>query len=220
MFTNSFEFNYLNKWNKITFTSALFYSKTEDVIHNVVIENGDTETININGTTVISPVIAKTKRNITEEFRYGIDATATYVPIKKWRFSFNAMVYNQNLSGNYNYNNSNNDLVNVSFTADQIRWYANISAKIPLLYKVDFQTNFYHIGANNNSQTKTKALNRLDFAFSRSILKNKASVSVGVTDIFNNYIRYSDTNLENSNSYNELQSDQRNIRATFTYKFN
>ena len=220
MFTNSFEFNYLNKWNKITFTSALFYSKTEDVIHNVVIENGDTETININGTTVISPVIAKTKRNIAEEFRYGIDATATYVPIKKWRFSFNAMVYNQNLSGNYNYSNSNNDLVNVNFTADQIRWYANISAKIPLLYKVDFQTNFYHIGANNNSQTKTKALNRLDFAFSRSILKNKASVSVGVTDIFNNYIRYSDTNLENSNSYNELQSDQRNIRATFTYKFN
>lgn len=130
------------------------------------------------------------------------------------------MVYNQNLSGNYNYSNSNNDLVNVNFTADQIRWYANISAKIPLLYKVDFQTNFYHIGANNNSQTKTKALNRLDFAFSRSILKNKASVSVGVTDIFNNYIRYSDTNLENSNSYNELQSDQRNIRATFTYKFN
>lgn len=219
MFTNSFEFNYINKWNKITFNSALFYSKTEDVINNVVIETGETEVITNNTSTISSPVIAKTKRNIAEEDRYGLDATVTYVPLKKWRLSLNLFMYNQNLAGNYTYTNINNQLINVNFNADQFRWTTSFSAKLPLPYDVNFQTNYYYIGADNNSQTKTKALDRLDIAFSKTILKNKASISIGVTDIFNAYRRYSTTNLGNSTSYNELQSDQRNLRATFTYKF-
>lgn len=219
MFTNSFEFNYINKWNKITFNSALFYSKTEDVINNVVIETGETEVITNNTSTISSPVIAKTKRNIAEEDRYGLDATVTYVPLKKWRLSLNLFMYNQNLAGNYTYTNINNQLINVNFNADQFRWTTSFSAKLPLPYDVNFQTNYYYIGADNNSQTKTKALDRLDIAFSKTILKNKASISIGVTDIFNAYRRYSTTNLDNSTSYNELQSDQRNLRATFTYKF-
>ena len=220
MFTNSFEFNYINKWNKITFNSALFYSKTEDVIHNVVIETGNTETVTSTNGTISAPIIAKTKRNIAEEDRYGIDATVTYVPLKKWRLSLNMFMYNQKLNGNYNYTNNNNQIVNVDFSANQFRWTGSASAKLPLIYDVNFQTNYYYIGANTNSQTKTKALDRLDIAFSKNLLKNKVAVSIGVTDIFNAYKRYSTTTLNNSISYNELQSDQRNLRATLTYKFN
>ncbi|MGJ8734448.1 MAG: TonB-dependent receptor domain-containing protein [Cellulophaga sp.] len=220
MFTNSFEFNYLNKWDKITFNGALFYSKTEDVIHNVLIETGETIVITNNSNTISTPVIAKTKRNIAEEDRFGLDATFTYVPIKKWRFSLNLFMYKQNLTGKYAYADTNNQMVNVNFNANQFRWTTSFSAKLPLPYDVNFQTNYYYIGADNNSQTKTKALDRLDFAFSKTILKNKASISIGVTDIFNAYRRYSTTNLDSSTSYNELQSDQRNLRATLTYKFN
>tara|TARA_R110002049_G_scaffold270092_5_gene447101 strand:- start:3393 stop:5810 length:2418 start_codon:yes stop_codon:yes gene_type:complete len=219
MFTNSFEFNYLNKWNKITFTSALYYKRTKDVLQNVTIETGDLETITSNGNVITAPIIAKTKRNIGKEDRYGIDLTTSYVPFQGWRFSLNTLLYKQNLTGSYLYPNSNDEFININFKANQVSWYSKFSAKFPLVYKVDFQTNFYHIGPNTNSQTKTKSLTRLDFAFSKSILKNKASISIGVTDIFNNYIRYSETNLSNSKSYNELQSDQRNLRATITYKF-
>ncbi|MCL5244760.1 TonB-dependent receptor [Cellulophaga sp. 20_2_10] len=219
MFTNSFEFNYINKWNKVTFNSALFYSKTEDVIHNVVIETGETETITANSGSISTPIIAKTKRNIAQEDRLGLDATVTYVPLKKWRLSVNLFMYNQNLTGNYTYTDSNNQLVHVDFNADQFRWTSSLSVKLPLPYAVNFQTNYYYVGADNNSQTKTKALNRLDIAFSKNIIKNRASIAIGVTDIFNAYRRYSTSNLENSTSYNELQSDQRNLRATFTYKF-
>ncbi|EWH13954.1 TonB-dependent receptor [Cellulophaga geojensis KL-A] len=220
MFTNSFEFNYLNKWDKITFNTALFYSKTEDVIHNVIIETGETEIITNSTNTIAAPIIAKTKRNIAEEDRYGLDATVTYVPRKKWRLSLNLFMYNQKLNGSYNYTNNNNQLINVDFNANQFRWTGSASARLPLMHDINFQTNYYYIGANNNSQTKTKALDRLDFAFSKNIFKNKVSVSIGVTDIFNAYRRYSTSNLDNSISYNELQSDQRNLRATFTYKFN
>ncbi|MCK0156652.1 TonB-dependent receptor [Cellulophaga sp. F20128] len=220
MFTNSFEFNYLNKWNKITFTSALYYKRTNDVLQNVTIETGDTETITSNGTDLNAPIIAKTKRNIGKEDRYGIDVTTTFVPLKDYRFSLNTLLYKQNLTGTYVYHSVTNEIINTNFEANQVSWFSKFSAKFPLIYKVDFQSNFYHIGPNTNSQTKTKSLTRLDIALSKSILKNKASISIGVTDIFNQYIRYSETQLSNSQSYNELQSDQRNIRATFTYKLN
>jgi len=223
MYTNSYEFNYINKWSKITFNSSIFYAKTTDPVYFVNIENGDLYNIddpNSPGNTITIPVIAKVKMNLAKENRYGIDLTATYVPKKYWRFSINSYLYYQYIDSEYSYTNIFDERITKKFNIDQVRCVASFNSKIPLPYKIGFHTNFYYIGANNNSETKTKSLNRLNLSISKKFMENRASITLGVRDVFNNFQRYSQTHLSNSKSKNILKSDMRYISATINYKFN
>ncbi len=223
MYTHSYELNYLNKWKKTTFTASAYHTKTMNVINVVTVETGDFDTINDTnnpGNVINVPIIGKTKVNTTTENRLGIDATATYIPVKKWRLSLNVIAYKQSLDGSFSYIDFNEKTITKNLNIDQLRWFTTIRTKVPLPYNIGLQTNFFYVGADTNSQTKTKSLNRLDFALSRNFIKDKVSVTFGITDVFNNFKRYTETILPFSSSNNLLQTDLRYVKATIVYKFN
>ena len=57
--------------------------------------------------------------------------------------------------------------------------------------------------------------------FSKDVLKDKASISLNVSDVFNSRKRIMETNIPNVvNSYSEMQWRVRQVMLTFTYRFN
>ena len=51
-------------------------------------------------------------------------------------------------------------------------------------------------------------------------MKDKATISLNVNDVFNSRKRISQTNLPTLSSYSEMQYRQRQINLSFTYRFN
>ena len=61
----------------------------------------------------------------------------------------------------------------------------------------------------------------MNLAFSKDILKDKASISLNISDVFNSRKRIMETNIPNVvNSYSEMQWRVRQVMVTFTYRFN
>ena len=61
----------------------------------------------------------------------------------------------------------------------------------------------------------------MNLAFSKDVLKDKASISLNVSDVFNSRKRIMETNIPNVvNSYSEMQWRVRQVMVTFTYRFN
>jgi outer membrane receptor for ferrienterochelin and colicins len=66
----------------------------------------------------------------------------------------------------------------------------------------------------------------MNTAFSKDVLKDKATIAFNISDIFNSRIMKSytylqnDTTLESQTSYGEMQFRKRQFNLSFTYRFN
>jgi hypothetical protein len=100
-------------------------------------------------------------------------------------------------------------------------WFTRISSKITLPYKIDWQTNATYNAPQTNAQGKSLGVASMNLAFSKDILKDKASISLNISDVFNSRKRIMETNIPNVvSSYSEMQWRVRQVMVTFTYRFN
>jgi hypothetical protein len=60
----------------------------------------------------------------------------------------------------------------------------------------------------------------MDLAISKEVLKNKATVSLNVRDVFNSRIRNQFTTTEFFQRYSESQWRQRQVTLSLLYRFN
>jgi len=59
-----------------------------------------------------------------------------------------------------------------------------------------------------------------NLAFSKDVLKDKATITLNVSDVFNSRKRIMETELAMQNTYSEMQWRERQITLSFTYRFN
>jgi hypothetical protein len=149
-----------------------------------------------------------------------MELTTTYVPKRNWRFTLNVNVFEQTLEGDYTYINSNEEEITQSFDADNLSWFSRLSAKIPLPAEIDFQTNIFYRGLTRNAQSKNLGVLTTNLAFSKDIIKDKATISLNVSDLFNSRKRISETRTENIFTYSEFQWRERQFTLSFLYRFN
>jgi outer membrane receptor protein involved in Fe transport len=72
--TDKFDVGYINRWDKVTFNTSMYFENTKNVFSFVRYENGD-----FVGTT---PVIISTPINIGKEQKFGLEFTLNYSPTK------------------------------------------------------------------------------------------------------------------------------------------
>ena len=114
---------------------------------------------------------------------------------------------------------------NLNFTQNFDRisssWFARITSKINLPYKIDWQTNATYNGPENSAQGKVLGNFSANLAFSKDVLKDKGTISFNVSDVFNSRKRTVETFLPGVvNSYSEMQWRERQFILSFTYRFN
>ena len=76
-------------------------------------------------------------------------------------------------------------------------------------------------GANQNAQSKRDGIFSLNLAASKDIFKEKASITLNVSDVFNSRKRMQTTFIPDVfNQYSEFQWRERQITLSLVYRFN
>ncbi len=234
--TDAIDVGYLKRWEKLTFNTSLYVNKTNDVFQFVRRETGDFavtvvdgEDIVVNGqvTQIIGgpdiriPVILSSPINFATEYRIGFEFTLNYSPYKWWRLNSNFNFYRVDTQGDYSYVNFNNTTVTQNFDNVANSWSTRLSSKVTLPYKIEWQTNLNYNGPQKNAQGKSLGVFAANLAFSKDILKDKATIAFNVSDVFNSRKRLMETYIPGViSSYAEMQWRERQFTLSFTYRFN
>ena len=222
-YTNAFDLGYLKRWDKLTFTTSGYFNRSTGVFQFITQETGDfveIENPDDPGNPVLVPVQVRTPINLATDERYGMEFTTTYTPKRSWRLTWNLNLFQRQLRGDFTYINFQNQEISQNFDADNFTWFTRISAKLPLPGKIDFQTNLFYRGPTENAQSKNKGILSTNLAFSKDVIKDKATLSLNVRDLFNSRKRRSETRTDNVFTYSEFQWRERQITLSFLYRFN
>ena len=222
-FTDAYDLGYLKRWDKVTFNTSAYFNHSTGVFLFVARESGDFVEIDNPddpSNPVLVPVQIRSPINLADENRIGAEFTTTYTPIRDWRLTWNLNLFQRQLRGDYTYTNYLNEEITQNFDSDNFSWFTRLSAKIPLPAKIDFQTNVFYRGRSVDAQNVNKGELNTSLAFSKDILKDKATVSLNVSDLFNSRKRKTETRTENVYTYSEFQWRERQINLTFLYRFN
>lgn len=235
--TNAIDLGYLKRWNKLTFNTSAYINITDESFQFIRKESGLFATTIIDGEDIVDPntgvvtpvggedlqvpVILSTPINLAREYRAGFEFNLNYTPYKWWRLNGNFNAFRNETQGNYSYVNYLGNTVNQNFDNVAYTWFARINSKITLPYKIDWQTNGSYIAPQTNAQGKSLGIASMNLAFSKDILKDKATIAFNVSDVFNSRKRIMETQIPNVvSSYSEMQWRERQVMLTFTYRFN
>ncbi|WP_291869032.1 outer membrane beta-barrel family protein [Maribacter sp.] len=222
-YTNAFDFGYLKRWDKISFTTSAYYNRSTGVFAFITQERGDFVEIQ-NPDDVANPILVpvqvRTPINLATDTRYGMELTTTYNPLRGWRINWNVNLFKQIGEGNYSYINFQNQTITQNFDSNNLAWFTRLSAKIPLPFKIDLQTNVFYRGPKSNTQTDYKGVLSTSLGLSKDVIKDKASLSLNVSDLFNSRKRISESKTTNIFTYSEFQRRERQITLSFSYRFN
>jgi outer membrane receptor for ferrienterochelin and colicins len=210
--TNKFDFGYIKRWDKITFNTSAYFEDTKDVFSFVRSPTGD----EVNGI----PVIRSSPINLGKEQKYGFEFTLNYNPFKIWRINSNFNFYNVKTTGENSYTDTQGNLIVQNLDNQANTWFTRISSKLTLPYKIDWQLNGTYNGEQKTAQGKSLGQFSMNTAFSKDVLKDKATIAFNISDIFNTRMMRSYTYLENQTSYGEMQFRKRQFNLSFTYRFN
>lgn len=210
--TNKFDFGYIKRWDKITFNTSAYFEDTKDVFSFVRSPTGD----EVNGI----PVIKSQPINLGKEQKYGFEFTLNYNPFKIWRLNSNFNFYNVKTTGENSYTDTQGNLIVQNLDNQANAWFTRISSKLTLPYKIDWQLNANYNGEQKTAQGKNLGQFGMNTAFSKDVLKDKATIAFNISDIFNTRKMRSYTYLENQTSYGEMQFRKRQFNLSFTYRFN
>ena len=212
-FTDAIDLGYLKKWDKLTLSTSLYGNKTTGAIQFVRRESGEFQ----NGV----PIILSSPINLATEYRSGFEFTLNYSPYKWWKLNSNFNFFYVETDGDFNYIDFNGNPVTQSFDNSATSWFTRLTSKITLPYKIDWQTNATYNGSQRNAQGRSLGIFAMNLGFSKDVLKDKGTVALNVSDVFNSRKRIMETYIPGLvESYGEMQWRVRQINLSFTYRFN
>ncbi|WP_417785188.1 TonB-dependent receptor domain-containing protein [Tenacibaculum sp.] len=223
-FTNSLDLGYNTRISKLNLGASLYYQYSTNIIQGVsILEEriigDDTTPTNV---TVRQPV------NLNDENRYGFEFTTNYNPTKKVRLSasFNYFKFNTD-AFTYVYTAANGDQVITPLKeVNNSSWFARFNSRITLPWKLQWQTRLMYRGPQSNAQSDREGMFMANIALSKDLFKEKASLVLNVSDLFNTRKRESTTYLYDDNGLLKTINDgafqwrERQISLSFTYRFN
>ena len=204
-YSNSFDLGYLKRWDKFTLNSSIYYQHAKNNFEMAQTEEFRT----INGVNTL--VIIRNPINLSTQDRYGFEFTANYNPFKWWRISNSFNFFKSVTEGDYN---------NVSYDSEDTSWFTRLTSRITLPGNIEWQTRGMYRGPSEGAQSKRKGMAMVNLAFSKDILKEKGTVSLNVSDLFNTRKREMTSYTPSTISESEFQWRKRQILLNFTYRFN
>lgn len=206
-FSNQLELGYLKRFKKLTINGSIYYQRATDVITFITEDTGE-DTL-FDGEQV--SIIRRTPANLASNDRYGLDITTNFRGSKKWNINGNVNLFQLVTRGDFNGQN---------FDAENLSWFIRLNNKLTLPSKIDWQTRLFYRGPTETAQTRNQGLVSLSFAFSKDFFKEKASLALNVSDVFNSRRRVSETVTPSFISDSEFQFRVRSYNLSLTYRFN
>lgn len=227
MYSSSFDLGYLNRFGKLTLNTSVYYTHSTDVFNFISESTGDYYSYGLNQ--IISgddpdldsllndpnanlvEILRRGPINLATNDRYGFEFTLTYRPSRKWNLNGNFNIFQSQTRGEHN---------GINYDADNVSWFIRLNNKLTLPGNIDWQTRLFYRGPSEDAINKRKGMFSTDFAFSKDIFKEKASLAFRVSDVFNSRKRMMESTTETFYSDSEFQWRKRSFNLSFTYRFN
>ncbi len=196
-YTHNFELSYLYNFNKINFSTTVFYRKTVDLIMRNILVNQSNQTI-------------VTFANFGTSENTGIE-TVTRIDLFKWWNvtaninGFNTVIQGTNQDGEIN--NSN------------LSWNARFLTNLLIGKGWSVQASGMYNAKNIIAQGTIFPMYGVDIALKKDILKNKGTITLGGTDILNTRRFKVVTNGSNFNQESTHKWETQVFTLTFNYRF-
>jgi outer membrane receptor protein involved in Fe transport len=209
--TDAIDLGYLKRWDKLTLSTSIYYNVSNDNWENIQEDTGE---ITDNG----DPITRRFPVNLSTQERYGFEFTLNYRPFKVWNINSDFNLYNVKTDGDYLNPTTN---VSQNFDFENTAFFIRLNQKITLPSKIDLQVNSNYRGPNKNAQTESQGVFSMNLAASKDIFKEKASISVNFSDVFNSRISRRTTNLPSFlDQYSEFQWREPQFTVSLVYRFN
>jgi len=196
-FINAFEISYAKYFTTASVTSSLFYRRVNDVISRYM-------TVNDSG------IAFHTFKNVSQADIYGTEVIATG-NFAKW-LSLNA-------SFSYFRTELKGDIDASSFDNSGYSWTSKIMTNLTFPKIFDVQIMFNYQGKNVTPQGNTEPFYSLDMALKRDFFDKRFSITLRVSDIFNNQKFAFNSSGIGYTQTSERRRDSRMAFLTLTYKF-
>ncbi|MEI8204440.1 MAG: TonB-dependent receptor family protein [Bacteroidota bacterium] len=162
-YINSIELGYAKYWKSSSLSTSIFYKNINDVIKRWSF-------IDSNGVTNM------TSKNMTSGTSYGLEVVADKDFLQWWRM---------NLTGSYFRTIINGDNMQTNLTNDNYSWTMRANSFMTFFKKLELQLVFNYRGAMVTPQGTMNPGYNIDAALKMDIIKNKMSVGLRMSDIFN-----------------------------------
>lgn len=195
-FTDSYELGHIKYMHNASITSSVYYRYTTGKILSVreVFEDG---------TSFTRP------ENMATENSFGAEVTGSWTVTPKWKMDGSVNFFRAITDGRN---------VNETFESDTYSWIARLLSRITVLKKTDIQFRGNYEAPQILPQGRRKSLATLDISATRDILKDKATLTLNIIDVFNS--RKFRHITEGANFYTSgiSQGRLRQINLTFNYR--
>ncbi len=170
-FATSLELGLQKYWKSSSLTSSIFYNRTKDVVEDI-------SRLQANGVTITMPI------NINTSTKYGLEIIGSVSP-KKWvKINANASAYRDVMSALPEENIAGSELFS---------WTARMNVSFFPWKDGSFQLIGTYNSPTRSIQEYRKQQYYGDASFRQDFLKNKVSLSLRLTDIFNTRTYYRTT---------------------------
>jgi outer membrane receptor protein involved in Fe transport len=197
-FSNSYELGHLKYWKKGSLLSSVYYRRRTAVVERINVSDSV-------GFTRRFPV------NLATQDAFGAELNASYQPFKWWRVSSGFNFYRAITDGKY---------LDQRLHSDTYTWNGKGNSKFTLNKTTDLQISANYQAPRETTQGKNKSTYYFNVGLSKEVLKNKGTISLNVTDVFNSRKRRSITDVEDFYSVSEFQWRSRQFRINFNYRLN
>jgi outer membrane receptor protein involved in Fe transport len=219
--THAVDVVYLQKFAKVTLSSSAYYNITEDSFQFIRTESGRFVQTTVNDSIIKTPIIITTPINLAKEYRFGFEFNLNYNPYKWWKLNGNFNFFRNETVGEYSYEDFLGKTIVQNLDNVAISWTSRITSRVTLPYKVDWQFNGNYRAPQTTPQGKSLGIISANTSLSKDILKDKGTIALNVSDIFNSRKRITETNIPGViESYDENQFRERQVNLSFTYRFN
>jgi outer membrane receptor protein involved in Fe transport len=200
-YTDSYEAGFVHYWENASLYSGLYYRHRTGVIERI--RRLDSV---VNGVSYTSrfPI------NLAVQDAYGFEFNLNYDVTEWYTLNANLNIFYAVTSGNY----EDIDYGNTNFTST-----GRLTNRVSF-WESDLQLSYNFRAPQTTSQGRDLAINSLDIAWSRDILKGNGTITLSVRDMFNSRRRRSYTSGDDWNAYSEFQWRQRQFLVSFSYRIN
>ncbi len=196
-YIDSYELNYIRYFGKFTVTPSVFFKYTHDGIARYSYLTD-------------SNVSISTFMNLSKVLSYGAELIVSAHPFDWISFNGSASYFKTEVTGD----NIAPELYNSGYS-----WTAKLNAFVRTWYGVDLQFAYNYDGKRVNVTGEMAPHQSLDIAVKKDIIKNRLSLSLRVSDVFNTMkFSVSQQNIGYNQTF-DRKRDSRNVFLSLSYKF-
>ncbi len=191
-YIHSFNLGYLRSWERLKFSTNLFYKQYQGLIQRL-------STLNANGIQIVQPV------NLDRLHFYGLDATFSWHLLDFWKLSGGALAFQNDFSDE----SLSNAGLSYQLKLNQ-EWEWDEGWQIALL------------GVYQGPEIEVQGRQLAQYYFDLGLQKqwsSKLRMTLSISDIFNTLVEQSELRLSDLTNDSRRKIDTRRIRLTLRYKW-